>query len=382
MEKPLINFCIKTQGHSHEIVDALYGYYQSQDHDNRSWIDFRFSQLIDTTADLNIYLDYMPDKDIDLSRFDAVIYSNGCEPLSVGTQIMHDRLADRNVFLACNSYLSSDHQMINQVIWFPANILVLRDLWCRYFNLTFYQAHYMKSTVQRDQGLILINGRVDSWRHHLAIKIREVCPEIAQKSSISDHVHETCDSFFESPEDSKFRETVNTLYENLIVRNASTTYYDNSISLGVDDRFGTWPPGYFIIPEYYKYHCVIFPESAWQNDEVAITEKILKCFYAGCFPWPVGGSNINRMYNEIGFYTAWNLLPDHLKIFDSEKDHMKRYDLMTEAIAWLSKNQHVMVDSRAQEMLQSNLIHFLTCGPEIIGIKKFDLIIRQLLASK
>lgn len=382
MERPLINFYIKTQGHSHEIIDALYGYYQSQDPDNKSWVDFRYSNQLDPAANLNIYLDYMPETDTDLSCFDAIIYSNGCEPLSTGTQIIHDRLADNQVFLACNSYLSSDHPMTDRVIWFPANILVLRDLWCRYFNSAFYQAHHMKSTIQRKKELILINGRPDSWRHHFATKIREICPEVIQKSSISKLVHETNDSFFESPEDSKFRETVNTAYENLIVRNASTTYYDNSIALGVDGKFGTWPPGYFILPEYYEYHCVIFPESTWQNDEVSITEKILKCFYAGCFPWPVGGSNVNYLYNELGFYTAWNLLPDHLKIFDAEKNHMKRYDLMTDAIVWLSKNQHVMVEPRAQEMLQSNLVHFLTCGPEVGGVKKFDLIIRQLLVNK
>jgi hypothetical protein len=382
MERKRINFSVNTLGHSHEIIDALYGYYQAQDPDNQSWIDFVFSQDHDPMADLNIYLDYMPNEDRDLSHYDAVIYSNGCEPLTVATKVIHDRLEANNVFLACNSYLSPTHPMADRVLWLPANVLICRDLWCRYFTLSFYENHAMKSSVTRDKGLLLINGRLDSWRHHFATKIKNICPDIEQRSTISTVIHETNDSFFESPEDLTFRETVNTLYENLIVRNASTTYYDNSVSLGIEGKFGIWPPGYFILPEYYAYRCVIFPESTWQNDEVAVTEKILKCFYAGCFPWPVGGCNINRMYNELGFRTAWNLLPDHLKIFDAEKDHMRRYDLMVDAMAWLSTNQHVMVEPQAQEMLQSNLINFLTCAPGISSIQKFDRIIRKLLEHK
>jgi hypothetical protein len=380
MEKKRINFCVNTLGHSHEIVDALYGYYQAQDPGNQSWVDFTFSQDHDPMADLNIYLDYMPNEDRDLSRYDAVIYSNGCEPLIAGTQLLRDRIKNDNVFLACNSYLRSSHPFEDKVIWFPANILVLRDLWCRHFTSAFYQTHEMKSTIQRDQGLTFINGRLDSWRYHLSLKIKESCPDIPQRSSISKSVHETNDSFFESAEDSIFRDTINNLYNDEIVRNQILS--NQYITCGIDGKFGSWPPSYFFIPEFFSHRCVIFPESTWQNDEVAITEKILKCFYAGTFPWPVGGSNINLMYNEIGFYTAWNLLPDDLRKFDEEKDHMLRYDLMSQAIAWLSKNQHVMVEPRAQEMLQSNLQHFLTCSPEISSVKKFDLIIRKLLEYK
>lgn len=377
MEKQLINFCVNHLGHSHELVDALYGYYQSLSPSNESWVDFQISDSFDPSADLNIYLDYMTDQDLDLSAFDAVIYSNGCEPLIVGTQTIATSLKNTDYFLSCNSYLAKDHPMTDQVIWFPANILVLRDLWCRHFTSIFYQTHQMKSSITRDQGLIFINGRLESWRHHLALKIQQSCPEILQRSVISKSVGETCDSFFESIEDSKFRDAVNDLYVQDIIRNQprSTT----SIVCGIDGKFGDWPLSYSFIPEFFQFRCVIFPESTWQNDELAVTEKALKCFYSGCFPWPIGGSNINRLYNETGFYTAWNLLPEELRTFDSEKDHMLRYDLMMESISWLSKNQEVMVDSKAQEMLQSNLIHFLTCSPEIDAVKKFDLIIRKLL---
>jgi len=380
MERKLINFCYKTLGHSHEIVDALYGFYQSQDLSNQSWIDIKCSRSFDSSAALNIYLDYMPEHDIDLSEYDAVIYSNGCEPLIVSTQIMHDSLVSGDAYLACNSYLSPDHPLADRVIWFPANILVLRDLWCRHFTSAFYQAHTFKADIKRDRDLLLINGRLDSWRHHLSIKIQQSCPRIPQKSSVSKSIHETNDSFFESSEDSKFRDTVNDLYAQEIIRNQPSLI--KYVSCGIDDKFGRWPQGYFLMPEYFSYRCVIFPESTWQNDEVAITEKILKCAFAGCFPWPVGGSNINRMYNEIGFYTAWNLLPEQLKAFDSEKDHMARYDLMVNAMAWLSENTHVMVDQSAQNMLQSNLVNFLSGSPEVIGVKKFDKIIRRLLENK
>ena len=184
---------------------------------------------------------------------------------------------------------------------------------------------------------------------------------------------------FESPQDSLFRDQVNDLYEEVIVRNQETDYYIKMIQCGIDQKFGSWPLGYDILPEYFEYGCVIFPESTWTNDEVAITEKILKCCFAGSLPWPVGGSNINKMYKDLGFYTAWNLLPEEHQKFDQEKDHMLRYQGLAAATAWLSANKEVLVDDRAKGMLQSNLINMLTCSLDVQAVQKFDKLITQYL---
>jgi hypothetical protein len=127
----------------------------------------------------------------------------------------------------------------------------------------------------------------------------------------------TLDSQFESNEDTEFRQQVNNWYPtNNKIHETQSEYSTGSVAVGIDKKFGRVIPGYFILPEYFMYRCVIFPESTWQNDELCLSEKICKCFYAESLPWPIGGSNIHKLYNEIGFYTAWNVLPDHLKLFD------------------------------------------------------------------
>jgi hypothetical protein len=125
----------------------------------------------------------------------------------------------------------------------------------------------------------------------------------------------------------------------------------------------------------------VFPESGWQNNELNITEKALKCFYAGCLPFPVAGANVNKLYNEIGFYTAWNLLPGELKSFDSELDHDKRYHAMVECLKWFELNPTVFSSELFSEMTDSNKRNFLTCDCDHDAIKKFDLVIQKHASS-
>jgi hypothetical protein len=140
---------------------------------------------------------------------------------------------------------------------------------------------------------------------------------------------------------------------------------------GIDGKFGQWPPGYMLMPLYFEHSCVIFPESTWQNDELAITEKILKCFFAGAIPWPIGGSNLNHLYNHAGFQTAWNLLPAEHQAFDAERNHFRRYHAVVDAIKWLEKNPEVMYTEQARNMIALNRHRFLTCHSAVGALKKF-----------
>lgn len=378
MEKS-INFFVENLGHTHEIIDATYAYYQSLDSHYRSDVQFTFANTVDQSATVNVYLDYMPQQPKDLAEFNLVLYSNGCEPLTVSTDVIANSIHDPKFYLVCNALVTPDHKYSDKIIWFPSNLLTTRDLWSRYFFPHYFSNYRLDAIHTREKNIIFLNGRNDSWRYHFSLGLQETCPQIPQHSKISTHVHETLDSFFESQHDRDFRESVNDIYKGVIQRNQKSDYYDNSIECGIDGRFGRWPPGYMILPLYYQYSCVIFPESTWQNDEVAITEKICKCFFSGALPWPVGGSNIHRLYNEIGFYTAWNLLPEDLQCFDSEKDHLVRYRSLLQAIKWLEDNPEILHSQQAQDMIVSNRQRFLTCAAGVNGVEKFDQILKEFL---
>ena len=156
-------------------------------------------------------------------------------------------------------------------------------------------------------------------------------------------------------------------------------YYDLCPTIGIDGKFGKIAPGYFIMPEYFEYACVIFPESTWQNNELAITEKALKCFYTGSLPFPIGGANVNQLYNDIGFYTAWNLLPDNLKQFDQITDHVTRYQQAVVAVDWLNSNYAVFKSDQARSLINQNQYNFLICACDNISIKQLHDLIKTKL---
>ena len=193
-------------------------------------------------------------------------------------------------------------------------------------------------------------------------------PDLTVKSAISNVIHETNDCFFESNEDRKFREWLNDHYP--ITRNARTSYYDDSISCGIDNKMGNIPPGYFMLDEYYNHNCVIFPESSWINHEFCITEKIIKCFYARTFPLPVAGSHVNQLYKNLGFYTAWNLLPDDLQKYDSIDDHILRYEQICIAIKYFNNNPEVFETEQAKRYIDLNQINMLTYKFNLITATK------------
>jgi hypothetical protein len=144
-------------------------------------------------------------------------------------------------------------------------------------------------------------------------------PTVKLKNTF-DAINKLQPSLIESKEDTVFRLTMNTIYKDTLETFRKTP--SSSITVGTDNKFGSVLPGYFILDEYFEYHCIVYPETTWQNDELTLTEKGMKCFYSECLPMPVGGSNINQLYNSLGYYTAWNLLPAKLQSYDSNKKNV------------------------------------------------------------
>lgn len=362
-----------------QILDAWYGFMQSCDSKNylsQFEITFNAPYLCE---DLNILCDYMPNEhsEKELAKYDLIFFCNGGEPLQVATKTMGNLIHRKNVYLITNSYLAESHPLHHKVIWFPHNVQNCRDYWTRHFYPQYYE-NMENRLIYRKTELVGINGSVRTNRYYFFQLLKQQVPNVLQLSNIGTTIRKLNDAQWESAEDTQFKEWVNVQFQDNSIPEPDQ-YYDNSPKIGIDGKFGSVPPGYFIMSEYFEYSCVIFPESNWQNNELAITEKALKCFYAGSLPFPIGGSNINQYYNDIGFYTAWNLLPDNLKQFDQMSDHAARYQQAVDAVDWLNSNRSVFKSDRALSMINQNRSNFLTCECDIISVKKLDNIMQPFL---
>jgi hypothetical protein len=314
-------------------------------------------------ADKKILFSYMPSHlDHNLDDFDLVFFSNGDETTTVATECLLEHLDHPHAYLLANAWLHQGHALYHKVISCNNDFLITRQYWT---NAYFPQYHsHQVAAPTKVTDLFFINGANRSWRHHVIEEIKKQIPTLLCHSSLSDVIHETDDAFWESDQDSAFREYVNTRYS--IKRNVSSRYYENSVSfpvpsgvLGLPQGECIIPPGYFITNHYYQYRCVIFPEATWKNNEASPTEKIAKCFFAKTLPWPVGGSKINQIYNALGFRTAWNLLPETLRDYDDENDHIKRHSKMSIAMAWLAEHSEILKSQACQQIIDQNYITFL-----------------------
>jgi hypothetical protein len=377
-----INITVKTDSVGMQIFDAWYAFLQSLNSDNycaplEITIDAPYQ-----VGDLNILYDNMPVNFLaqNLTKYDFIFFCNSVEPLEVATKTMVDLLDQNNVYLLTNSYLTESHPLFHKVIWFPINLIMCRDYWTRHFYPQYYE-NIKNRSINRKEELIAINGSVRTNRHYFFTLLQQHVPDIPQWSRISTVVHKLNDAHWESTEDTQFRNWVNERYQDTSIPQPDH-YYDSSVTIGIDGRFGQVVPGYFVMPEYFEYSCVIFPESTWQNNELAMTEKALKCFYAGSLPFPIAGANVNQLYNKIGFYTAWNLLPKDMQMFDSILDHKIRYQQAAKAIQWLKNNAEVFGGPLFKEMTDANKIKFLTCDCDHIAISNFDQLLQKFLMTK
>jgi hypothetical protein len=378
-----INLTVNNSGIGEQIFDAWYAYRQSLDStDCQADVSFTINTK-NVNNDINIFFDYMPeniDEDY-IKSFDLVFFCNGGEPLSIATECMVDLINCDNVYMITNAHLTTDHPLYSKNLCFFHNIMTCRDYWTRHFYPQYFE-NLKNFKISRTDPIIAINGADRAHRNYF-FKQLSGRSDIVILSNIATGINKLRNGHWESPEDTEFRIYVNNLQRNYVGNTtAKIKYYDQSRIIGVDGKFGKIPPGYFVMPEYFQNACVIFPETSWQNDELTITEKSLKCFYAGALPFTIGGSNINQLYNAIGFFTAWNLLPEELQKFDTIKNHTERYQMAVDAICWLETNQHVFDSDQCAQMIIQNKINFLTCQSDTASVLKLDNIIENFIKSK
>ena len=364
-----------------QIFDELNAYYQSLDQNFQSEHQIKLYQSsIDSTADVNILMRYMPEKNIESpDHYDLILLDNAQEPISVSTQVMLDALQLPHCYIVTGSILHTDHQYYNKF---------LSDSYCLnahtkvYWSQSFYPHSYelirLKET-KRDSIACFINGENRSWRHHFTTVLKKNEPRVYIHNAMARNniIVETNDSFFESTDDQLFRDWVNEVYP--IKRNVTGSSV--SALIGIDGKFGVVPQSNRLMDLYFKYKFVISPESTYHNDCIHINEKTMKCFVAGTLPFPIGGSNTNQLYNDTGFFTAWNLLPDEFKQFDNIKDHRLRFEKTVQAISWLCDHPEVFDLDTTQKMLYHNMQH-MCYFPHQNQMQRFDQIINKHLKLK
>ena len=361
-----INVQIYRDGLGLQMLDSWFAYRQSQSRYEPD-IQVSFNRRQDIN-DLNIWFAYMPRAE-PTNCYDLMLFCNGGEPLLVATEYIKHAIYHPNCYLIANSLLTSDHEMADKVIWDPSNIKLCRDYWTRSFYPQYFENMVHRKSC-RDQGMIIINGINRSWRHDIFSKVSG----IDFYNNLSAGIAVTEHAYWESEYDTVYRNYLELTYGTQPQIGHSD---DLNVYVGIDKKFGMVKPGYFVMPEYFKYQCVVFPETSWQNNELAITEKVLKCFYAGSVPFPVGGANINKLYNQIGFQTAWNLLPEHLQNYDAELDHVKRVEQTVSAIHWLNDHQSLFQSPQCEQMRVNNLQRFLTCDSDYQSVLMLDKILMK-----
>ena len=366
-----INVVVKKESFGCQIFDKLYAYTQAQNQNFQSNLNISFS---DTPKEqyINVLYCYMPDLLTDIEKYDCVILDNADEPIGmVNTDTMINALDAKNVYVQANSIFHANKNFdTNKIIRLHGDIENFND----YYTRPFYPQYYQQIEYKKQKTVCFINGQNRAHRNHFLQLVKMQNCDIDVFNNLSNIVYETNDSNLESSADSEFREFVNESYE--ITRNAYSPYYDNSISCGIDNKMGKVPLGYFLAPCYNKYRVVAFPESTWLNDELSVSEKALKCFMSKCLPFPVAGRHTNTLYNSLGFYTAWDILPGKLKQFDYEEDHQNRYKMMVDALQWI--NENVYTCDQFDFYVEQNYNNYLNTKLSTVGVKKFYKVLNAL----
>lgn len=374
-----------THSIGHQILDAWEAYIQQQNNYtqvNEYTIIDCFNAFNKQDYNLTVLLVYISDANKIaqiVHKYDIVLICNGCEPLAVCEQDIKNLIeTNTHIYLIANSYLERGHTCWEKVVWFPPSVQMCRDYWTRNFYPQYYDlCEY--TTNKKTNTLFYINGANRTSRQLFIDYLKDLNLNITIKNSITEQICEIGEAQWESPEDTDFRLHVNKHYTHLLIENFINNYYNNSITVGINDQFGSIPPGYFHLPLYFEHACIIFPESNWQNNELCITEKALKCFYAETLPMPVAGANVNRLYNKVGFYTAWNLLPTELQSFDDILDHDLRYQKLSHAIKWLTEHPGVFDSKEYKDMTQQNKINALTCKCYYQAVANFNQLLQNFI---
>ena len=363
-----LNITVHSESVGLQVFDKYYAYRQSCNaHKNyQSDITITFGNPVKGAC--NLLYAYMPVDQVDTTKHDLVFYENCSEGLEVATQQIHHSIqSDPRQYFLCGAYLTKDHPSADKIIpWSLCHALFI-DRYTRGFYPAYFDRAQHK-VYQRDP-VWYINGQRRAWRHQALQAILRAVPRLPVRDSISQQVWPIEQCFFESSEDTNARLQLNS---DATLPDETLTYYADAVPVGIDQKFGTIAPGWFVLPEYYQYHCTVFPESNWINNQIQPNEKFFKCCVAETIPMPVGGANINRLYQHLGYQTAWNLLPPELQQYDQELDHLKRYSIIADAVQWLANNPGVFLTRAAQRIRQNNKLRVFESTVDLHTMHRLD----------
>lgn len=358
-----------------QAFNRYYAYRQSASRHNNYQSDVELEIGPPEDHAINIAFSSMPKKEFcDFSKYDLILFDNAGEPLEVSTPYIADQLRRfPNTYFLTGAFVDPPHQLSNKIISFNHNIRLFHDCITR----GFYPQYFDRADTQlsRTNDLCYINGSNRSNRQYM-MDLLSTNNNIHIKSSLGKEITEIGECQFEDQHDNTFRHFANGLYQ---IAFHKDYYHTNGISIGIGQSHGQVSRAYFMLDEYYKFGCVLFPESQWINNQHFMTEKIFKCFVAGTIPWPIAGANLHKMYNHHGYRTAWNLLPPEHQLFDEELDHARRYQMIATAAEWLSNNKHVLSSDLAKEIIQTNSNLFFANTIDVITVKQLDCMLNSVV---
>ena len=309
---------------------------------------------------VNIAFVSMPDRvDPALKHADIIILDNIDEPLGRGTQTLYDIFDNHlNSYLSCNTYLHPSHVYYNKLHTRIINTMIAWTYHRRfYIEPAFPSSLEFRKQPTNAASMVWINGKNRSWREYLSQLIAQQVPSLPQHNIIHNQtITSTPYCWYEDLHDTKFRQWCNHTYANDVWNTKPPETLWPDLPSGVNGRHGKieWPDRF--IDAIRDNAVIVFPETTWQNNVLAMNEKCLKCFLHQRWAFPFGGANIHEMLHNLGFQTARSLLPRELQAFDQEFDHIKRWTQQCKALTWLQENSQVFHTVMARQMLQDNQV--------------------------
>lgn len=367
-----VNICVDTERQDYlglEVFDYLVGYWQyANDYQLTPTVIFGAPQ----PNSYNILFLHMPNTVPDnLDQYDLVLLDNGDEPFGRGTAAMYqilDTVAHSR--LLCNSILSTSHPMAPRVI----NSSIMWGTHRRYYTDPKFPQQYELNSGTEKHSIVFINGRNSTSRRYWTEVLQHYAPEIPHHNDLHCGItNETLQCWHESLEDSEFRQAVNQKYTTGAVNNTPPEQRWPPLPAGVGGRYGATLFEDQFIPAFREHKTIIYPETPWQNYQLSLNEKALKCFLHQKFAMPVSGAGTHQLYADIGFKTAWHLSPPEHRGFDSIDNHFDRYQQQAQACEWLWQHPEVFQTAMAKQLLVDNQAQCMLTSSQA-GLELYNII--------
>ena len=338
-----------------EIFDLLVAEWQWRS-DYQHTPDIQFSAPQHNTVNL-LFLS-MPDAvPSNIDDYDLVILDNADEAFGRGTEVMYEILYRyQHSYLACNSVLHHSHPRYQQL----NSRLITTMLHWNYHRRTYIEPMFApsreyQSLLPLPGSMIYINGRNRSWRQYITGLLEKNVPRLAHHDQLHNQsASETKFAWHEDSFDTDARIHFNDHYANNKLNLDPPEQRWPALPSGVNGRFGQVEFYDRFFTEFRQHSVIVYPESTWQNNVVSLNEKSLRCFLHQRWAMPFGGCNMHALFRDLGFETAWCLLPKELAKFDQCQSHMERWQQQCVALNWLLDHPQVFQSDFAQKTLLNN----------------------------